>query len=261
MDFNCDFRKQRRFRQARFLATASCILALAPWFLYGLSSPVSVKAGSLYLLVPWVLSVCVGLCVLLFSRRGSLGKVSITLATSGIVIPIAYIAFALFYGNALNRLIYKPMEEIRACQSNMSRLYTSLKGYALNHDGLLPAGPNWCDELLEENDELAAIFVCQYSDGKPGQSSYALNKNVAGQKLSDLARDTVLLFETTAGWNQVGGPELVTTDNHSQVSIGDNHSVGSTGHCNVVFARGRAQHFPSDKIHELRWETGIAKTP
>jgi hypothetical protein len=26
--------------------------------------------------------------------------------------------------------------------------------------------------------------------------------------------DTVLLFETTAGWNQHGGPELFTFDNH-----------------------------------------------
>jgi hypothetical protein len=134
----------------------------------------------------------------------------------------------------------------------MSELRTSLKGYALNHDGLLPAGPNWCDELLEENDELAAIFVCQNSDGKPGQSSYALNKNVAGQKLSDLPRDTVLLFETTAGWNQVGGPELVTTGNHSLLS---------TSLCNIIFAHGRTQSFPSDKIHELRWETEIPKTP
>lgn len=227
------------------LAIASCCLALLPWpFGLGLCIIPLPKPVAVFILMSCPLSVLIGISALVlirYKRPRLRGKM---LAIAGIAISIASIAFHLFYVNQLNRLIYKPMEETRACQSNMSRLYTSLKGYALNHDGLLPAGPNWCDELLQENNELAAIFVCQYSDGKPGQSSYALNKNVAGKKLSDLARDTVLFFETNAGWNQVGGPELVTTDNHSLIT---------GGHCNVIFARGGTQHFPSDKIHELRW--------
>jgi hypothetical protein len=31
----------------------------------------------------------------------------------------------------------------------------------------------------------------------------------------DSPPDMVLLFETTAGWNQHGGPELFTFDNHN----------------------------------------------
>ena len=227
------------------LAIASCCLALLPWILFRGSRPVSVKVGQLFIFVPWSLSVIIGISalVLIRYRRPELkGK---TLAIAGIAIPIVFFAINLMVIPNLYKQVYTPMNEVRACQSNMSRLYTSLKDYSLNHDGLLPAGPNWCDELLQEDDELAAIFVCQYSDGKPGQSSYALNKDVAGQKLSDLARDTVLLFETTAGWNQVGDAELATTDNHSLIT-GD--------HCNVIFARGGTQHFPSDKIHELRWK-------
>jgi len=237
------------------LAIASCCLALLPWpFGLGLCVIPLPAPVAVFILMSCPLSVLIGISALVsirYRRPKLRGK---SLAIAGIAISVASIVFYLVYFHNVNRLIYQPMSEIRACQSNMSRLYTSLKGYAINHDGLLPAGPNWCDELLEENNELAAIFVCQYSDGKPGQSSYALNKNVAGQKLSDLPRDTVLLFETTAGWNQVGGPELITTDNHWQVSIDDNHLVGSTGHCNVIFARGGTQHFPSDKIHELRWK-------
>ncbi len=238
---------QKHASRVSRLAIASCCLALLPWIwvLFGLPCQVSLTVGRLLTLVPWPLSVIVGISalVLIKYRRPKLrGK---ALAIVGIAISIASIAFWLVAVRNLNRLIYIPTHKARACLSNMSELRTSLKGYALNHDGLLPAGPNWCDELLQENDELAAIFVCQYSDGKPGQSSYALNKNVAGQKLSDLPRDTVLLFETTAGWNQVGGPELVTTDNHSLIT---------GAHCNVIFARGRAQHFPSDKIDEFRWK-------
>ena len=235
---------QKHTSRVSRLAIASCCLALLPWILYGLFRPVSVKVGGLFLFVPWSLSVIIGISalVLIRYRRPKLkGKI---LAIAGIAIPIVMIAINYLVVRNYYRL-NAPMYEMRACQSNMSRLHASLKDYVDNHNELLPAGPNWCDELLQENNELAAIFVCQNSDGKPGQSSYALNKDVAGQNLWDLPRNTVLLFETTAGWNQVGGPELVTTDNHS---------LGSTGHCNVVLARGHAKPSSSDKIHELRWK-------
>jgi hypothetical protein len=245
---------QKHASRVSRLAIASCCLALLPWIwiLFGLPDLGSLTVDRLLTLVPWPLSVVIGISalVLITYRRPKLrGK---ALAIVGIAISIASITFYFVAVRNLNRLIYQPMNEIRACQSNMSELHASLEDYAENHDGLLPAGPNWCDELLQENNELAAMFVCRNSVAKPGQSSYALNKNVAGQKLSDLARDTVLLFETTAGWNQVGGPELITTDNHSLIT-GD--------HCNVIFARGGTQHVPSDKIHELLWETEIPKTP
>jgi len=235
---------QKHASRVSRLAIASCCLALLPWLLFSSSRPVSVKAGRLFIFVPWSLSVLIGISalVLIRYRRPKLkGKI---LAIAGIAIPIVMIAINYLVVRNYYRL-NAPMYEMRACQSNMSRLHASLKGYADNHNELLPAGPNWCDELLEENDELAAIFVCQNSDGKPGQSSYALNKNVAGQNLWELPRDTVLLFETTAGWNQVGGAELATTDNHSLVTGGP---------CNEVLARGRSQHSSSDKIHELRWK-------
>ena len=42
------------------------------------------------------------------------------------------------------------------------------------------------------------------------ESHYAINPNCKPDSPSDL----VLLFETKAGWNQHGGPELFTFDNH-----------------------------------------------
>jgi len=41
-------------------------------------------------------------------------------------------------------------------------------------------------------------------------STYAMNPNCKFNS----AGDTVLLFETKAGWNQHGGPELFSFDNH-----------------------------------------------
>jgi hypothetical protein len=41
-------------------------------------------------------------------------------------------------------------------------------------------------------------------------SDYAMNPNCQ----ADSPKDMVFLFETKAGWNQHGGPELFTFDNH-----------------------------------------------
>jgi hypothetical protein len=41
-------------------------------------------------------------------------------------------------------------------------------------------------------------------------SDYAMNPNCQG----DSPKDMVLLFESKPGWNQHGGPELFTFDNH-----------------------------------------------
>ena len=43
-----------------------------------------------------------------------------------------------------------------------------------------------------------------------GKCHYAMNPDCR----CDSPPDTVLLFETQAGWNQHGGPELFTFDNH-----------------------------------------------
>jgi len=43
-----------------------------------------------------------------------------------------------------------------------------------------------------------------------GKNHYAMNPNCK----PDSQADMVLLFETKAGWNQHGGPELFTFDNH-----------------------------------------------
>jgi hypothetical protein len=50
------------------------------------------------------------------------------------------------------------------------------------------------------------VPCCQY--GRP--SDYAMNWNWEPNS----PPDTVLLFETKPGWNQHGGPELFTLDNH-----------------------------------------------
>ncbi len=55
---------------------------------------------------------------------------------------------------------------------------------------------------------IAQQFVCP--SARDGRCHYAMNPNCT----SDSPADMVLLFETRPGWNQHGGPELFTFDNH-----------------------------------------------
>ena len=57
------------------------------------------------------------------------------------------------------------------------------------------------------------------------------------------AADTVLLFETKAGWNQHGGPELFTFDNHDP-----------KGGC-VLLNDGTVKFIRTQKeLKQLRWK-------
>jgi prepilin-type processing-associated H-X9-DG protein len=56
------------------------------------------------------------------------------------------------------------------------------------------------------------------------------------------APDVVLLFESTAGWNQVGGPELLTTRHHEGKG------------CNVLFVDYHAEFVKGEEIPRLKWE-------
>ncbi len=85
---------------------------------------------------------------------------------------------------------------------------------------IYPASRKWCDAMewafagtkirskRHEVDLKMKMHVCP-SAGE-GESHYAMNPNCR----PDSPSDTVLLFETKAGWNQHGGPELFTFDNH-----------------------------------------------
>jgi len=78
-----------------------------------------------------------------------------------------------------------------------------------------PTARRWCDALVRGyravcgGDDIAVLKHRCPSAGE-GKSHYAMNPNCG----PDSTPDMVLLFETKAGWNQHGGPERFTFDNH-----------------------------------------------
>ena len=86
------------------------------------------------------------------------------------------------------------------CSSNMSGLVKAMLVYANDDEfGRPPAAEKWCDLLIQEDFTTYKSFRCPSSDAVEGESSYAMNKYVAGKDMSKLPPDVVVLFETNFG--------------------------------------------------------------
>jgi hypothetical protein len=178
---------------------------------------------------------------------------------------------------AKTRLVYMVI-----CRANLSGLGRAMLIYANDYDDQYPTADKWCDLLIMHSEVYPRLFVCKLSDAKEGESSYAMNKNVVGKKVTEVPKDVVVLFETNFGksragrqellrdrgfykffgediwsfgkktsglekvyelrWNQFGGPEILTTENHRGKG------------CNVLFNNGRVEFVKVKRLGELKWE-------
>lgn len=101
------------------------------------------------------------------------------------------------------------------CGMNMQRIHTAGPLHHLDVSAY-PEPAEWCDTVMRERtntsyvseEKMRGSFKC--SSAGEGTCHYALNPHC--EPNSPL--DTVLLFETEAGWNQYSGPELFTFDHH-----------------------------------------------
>lgn len=86
----------------------------------------------------------------------------------------------------------------------------------MRQTGQHPEPSTWCDTVYRlvarsgpPKQVLSQLFQCP-SSKRGSRSDYAMNLNCK----PDSPDETVLLFEAKPGWNQHGGPELFTFDNH-----------------------------------------------
>lgn len=114
----------------------------------------------------------------------------------------------------------KSLEAMSRCSHNLAGLGTALRVYAGDY-GKYPTPDKWCDLLIEAGLASRDHFKCP--DDKEGPCSYAINQNAEPNSPGDM----VLLFESKPGWNQAGGLELITFDNHqakfSHILYNDHH--------------------------------------
>jgi hypothetical protein len=127
-----------------------------------------------------------------------------------------------------------------ACADNLARLRGSLVRMVENQAYSPPT--KWCDAVLRGRQEFITERSYEKSDFEcPSAHTchYAINPDCK----PDSSEDTVLLFETKAGWNQHGGPELFTFDNHDP-----------RGGC-VLLNDGTVKFIRSEvELRQLRWK-------
>lgn len=165
------------------------------------------------------------------------------------------------------------------CKFKISRLCNTFGGLLLREREKVSSYPDpnqWCDAVVKvlqnpedfpctywgpySDTDIAKVFTClsarestkaEDTDARPSdpnltkrikplwESHFAMNPNCEPNS----PPDTVLLFETKAGWNQYGGPELFTFDNHDPrggvVRLNDD---------TVKFIRTR------EELQQLRWK-------
>lgn len=136
-----------------------------------------------------------------------------------------------------------PLEEFQAqagylCRSQLAGLGETLLSYAKSNGGKWPAGEKWCDSL-EDMGTSREEFKCLLD--AEGPCSYAMNK-YAEKVGSGMPAEMVLLFESQPGWNQVGGADILSTENH-----------GGKG-CNILFGDGRAEFVKTKDLGKLKWK-------
>lgn len=164
------------------------------------------------------------------------------------------------------------------CRSNLKDIGRALQQYTNDYEGQYPTSSKWCDLLIENTGVEKTKFLCRsvgdatyssyvpidandfsakvislgdYNDYRPPYrkryvykiewSHYAINPNAKPNSPPDI----VLLFETEHGWNQAGGPELISIKNHLE-------SEGVEG-CQVLFNDGSVEFVKTKDLTKLKW--------
>ena len=126
-----------------------------------------------------------------------------------------------------------------SCVNNMKQLGLAVKLYAINHDNLLPPPATWSD-AIQSNVGSPKVFQCSTEPGQ--RCAYAFNVKLDGRKDNEIDPQTVMLFESDAGWNATGGPGMMKPHKHSSRTV------------NVVLADGAVMQIARSQLETLRWD-------
>lgn len=227
------------------LATASLVLGiLILLMLIFVAYPLTdAKAPiSIGLVAFAIVGIVLGIVALLKIKKSKGQLAGYTSAVLGVLIN-SFLVFGIVYG-ARSEYIQRIQGSRLSCAMNLHRIGMAMILYASDNDNKYPIVNKWSDLLLqpERYVERPEVFVCK-SAGE-GRCHYAMNPSCEPNSPADV----VLLFETKGGWNQSGGPEILTTENH-----------GRKG-CNVLFNDGHVEFIKTERLNKLKWKVEEDKT-
>lgn len=160
-----------------------------------------------------------------------------------VVLIIVYSSFAFLFLQ-LSGIRYHP--PWTWCQVHLRQLKLPLDMYMDDNDGRYPTAENWCDllKVYHVEDDL----VCPAKRRTGERCSYAINPNCEPNSPTDV----VLLFETKGGWNQHGGPEMLSIENHPEYR--DWFWGYKIPGCNIMFNDGHVEFVPKKRFAQLKWK-------
>jgi len=164
------------------------------------------------------------------------------LAVAGIVVSgfMLLVSLAIMAGLLLPALAkVRQRTQTYTCSNNAQKVALAVRLYAEENDGKCPPAVNWCDAVAS-NLPGPDTFKCPQRRGE--QSGFGFNAKLAGRTLSSIPPDTVMIFESSGGWNFTGGPDdVVANPPH-----GRSYYFG--------FADGSVRQVSRDELPQLRWE-------
>ena len=184
--------------------------------------------------------------IISFSKiKKSQGRLSGSgLAIAGIVVSAIFIlmlpVFAALLLPALSKA--KAKAQTIQCVNNAKQIAMGVIMYANANTNTCPAAASWCDDVLAE---VGAEKIFQCSAGnKVGRSHYAYNTSLDCYDISEVKdpTTTVLIFESTGGWNLSGGRELLLQNSRHNRKIV------------VGFVDGHVEMINESDLSRLDWE-------
>jgi hypothetical protein len=125
------------------------------------------------------------------------------------------------------------------CVNNTKQLALAVKIYSGDNGGKYPPAATWCDAIKGTVGD-DKVFKCPGTESS-SRCGYAYNAKLGGMEESKIDPGTVMFFESDAGWNASGGPELmITKPRHSGVFV-------------VGLADGSAMQLRESQLSTLRW--------
>jgi prepilin-type processing-associated H-X9-DG protein len=128
------------------------------------------------------------------------------------------------------------------CLNNEKQLALAVMIYSRDHTNHLPPAATWCDAIKTAAGS-ERIFKCPAANSS-SRCDYAFNVKLDGLDQSKINPQTVMIFESDAGWNANGGPELLPARAR--------HERGRTSV--VAFADGHVEAVNQSRLNSLRWD-------
>lgn len=176
--------------------------------------------------------------------QGRLGGQGLALAgtiVSGAVLALMVLLVPLYLAMLLPALSKaKGKAQTINCVNNVKQLSLGVRIYMGDNGDQYPPATNWCDAIMPEVGT-PRVFQCP-GDANQARSSYAFNARLLGRSDTNVPPDTVMIFESDAGWNASGGQgSMISHPRH-----GNQYVIG--------LADGSVQMVTPARLAQLRWD-------